>query len=148
MHILRAEKGFIIAGQDSDGTVTPDDLGLGRMVSKKKEDFLGRRSLLRADTSRSGRKQLVGLLGENPDTLLPEGSHIVAEVKSKPPMKMLGHVTSSYRSPNVGRTIALALLADGRACLGQTVTIKPMAGPAIRARVVEPFFLHDGGADA
>ena len=145
MHILRAEKGFIIAGQDSDGTVTPDDLGLGRMVSKKKADFLGRRSLLRADTSRPGRKQLVGLLSDNPDILLPEGSHIVAEVKPKPPMAMLGHVTSSYRSPNLGRTFAMALLANGRERLGETVTIKPLDGPAIRARVVEPHFLPDGG---
>jgi sarcosine oxidase subunit alpha len=148
MHILRAEKGFIIAGQDSDGTVTPDDLGLGRMVSKKKDDFLGRRSLFRADTARPGRKQLVGLLSEDPDTLLPEGSHIVAGVKPKPPMAMLGHVTSSYRSPNLGRTIALALLADGRARHGQTMSVQPMHGPALRARVVAPAFLPDDGAPA
>ena len=84
----------------------------------------------------------------DPDTLLPEGSHIVADVKPKPPMAMLGHVTSSYRSPTLGRTIALALLADGRARHGQTMSVQPMHGPALRARIVAPAFLPDDGAPA
>jgi sarcosine oxidase subunit alpha len=147
MHVLRAECGFIIAGQDSDGTVTPDDLGLGRMVSKVKEDFLGRRSLARSDTSRPGRKQLVGLLSEDPDELLPEGGHIVAEVRPQPPMVTVGHVTSSYHSPNVGRTIAMALLADGRARMGDTVSVVPQQGKSIPARVVEPIFLNTNGGE-
>src|SRR5262249_20351934 len=61
MHVLRAEKGFIIVGQDTDGSVTPIDLGMDWIVSKNK-DFIGRRSLSRADTARSDRKHLVGLL--------------------------------------------------------------------------------------
>ena len=101
MHVLRAEKGFIIVGQETDGTVTPQDLGMGWIVSKKKKDFLGKRSLARADTARADRKQLVGLLTENPSEVIPEGGQIVAELKDKPPMAMLGHVTSSYYSPNV-----------------------------------------------
>ncbi len=62
MHVLRAEMGFIIVGQETDGTVTPDDLGLQRLLSKTKGDFLGRRSLARSDIARPGRKQLVGLV--------------------------------------------------------------------------------------
>jgi sarcosine oxidase subunit alpha len=62
MHVLRAEKGFIIVGQETDGTVTPYDLGMDWIVSQKKADFLGKRSLSRPDTARAGRKQLVGLL--------------------------------------------------------------------------------------
>ena len=100
MHVLRAEKGFIIVGQETDGTVTPQDLGMDWIVSKQKKDFLGKRSLTRADTARADRKQLVGLLTENPSEVIPEGGQIVAELKDKPPMAMLGHVTSSYYSPN------------------------------------------------
>jgi len=148
MHVLRAEKGFIIVGQDSDGSVTPDDLGMDWIVSKKKQDFIGRRSLFRSDTSRPGRKQLVGLLAEDPNEVLPEGAHIVAEVKDKPPMPMLGHVTSSYMSPNVGRSIALALLRDGRNRMGEQVSLRLMGGPVVRATVTDPVFYDKDGTRA
>src|SRR5207244_13108202 len=45
MHVLRAEKGYVIVGQDTDGTVTPDDLGMGWLVNPTKGDFVGKRSL-------------------------------------------------------------------------------------------------------
>ena len=67
MHVLRAEKGYIIVGQETDGTVTPDDVGLGWAVGKTKPDFVGKRSLARPDLVAAGRKQLVGLLTETPD---------------------------------------------------------------------------------
>ena len=101
MHLLRAEKGFVIVGQETDGTVTPIDLQMDWIVSKKKYDFIGKRSLYRSDTMKEGRKQMVGLLTEDPNEVLEEGAQIVAEVKKKPPMDMLGHVTSSYYSPNL-----------------------------------------------
>ena len=148
MHVLRAEKGFIIVGQDSDGSVTPHDLGMDWIVSKKKGDFIGRRSLMRSDTARPGRKQLVGLLTEDPAEVLPEGAHVVAEVKDKPPMPMLGHVTSSYMSPNVGRSIALALLQDGRNLTGEQVSLKLKDGRVIRARVADTVFYDKEGARA
>ncbi len=119
MHVLRAEKGFIIAGQDTDGTVTPGDLGMDWIVSKKKPDFIGKRSLSRADTARSDRKQLVGLLTDEPGEVLAEGAQIVAEVRPKPPMKMVGFVTSAYYSPNLGRSIAFALVERGRERTGE-----------------------------
>ncbi|MFI7635440.1 2Fe-2S iron-sulfur cluster-binding protein [Nonomuraea sp. NPDC049400] len=120
MHVLRAEKGYPIVGQDTDGTVTPQDLGMSWVVSKKKADFIGKRSFARADTSRVDRKQLVGLLPEDPGLLLPEGTHLVESAGlPAPPVPMLGHVTSSYRSAALGRTFALALVSGGRERVGE-----------------------------
>jgi sarcosine oxidase subunit alpha len=144
MHVLRAEKGFIIVGQETDGTVTPHDLGMSWIVSKQKKDFLGKRSLTRPDTARPDRKQLVGLLTENPHEVIPEGGQIVAELKDKPPMAMLGHVTSSYYSPNCGHSIALALVRNGRGRMGETVYV-PLEGRTIRARIAEPKFYDPDG---
>ncbi|MEV0900840.1 2Fe-2S iron-sulfur cluster-binding protein [Actinoplanes sp. NPDC049802] len=117
MHVLRAEKGYPIIGQDTDGTVTPHDLGLGWAVSRKKADFTGRRSFSRTDTARPDRKQLVGLLPDD-GTLLPEGSHLLAAPGET---SALGHVTSSYHSAALGRTFALALVRGGRGLLGRTL---------------------------
>src|SRR4029453_18515839 len=144
IHVLRAEKGFIIVGQETDGTVTPHDLGMGWIASKQKKDFLGKRSLTRRDTARDDRKQLVGLLTENPSEVIPEGGQIVAELKEKPPMAMLGHVTSSYYSPNCNRSIALALVKNGRSRLGETVYV-PLEGRIVRAKVAEPRFFDPEG---
>lgn len=148
MHVLRAEKGFIIVGQDTDGSVTPGDLGMDWIVSRKKEDFLGRRSLFRSDTAAPGRKQLVGLLTEDPQEVLPEGSHVVAELRQQPPMPMLGHVTSSYMSPSVGRSIAMALLYDGRNRMGEQVSLKLMDGRLVKATVTDTAFFDREGARA
>ncbi len=145
MHVLRAEKGFIIVGQDTDGTVTPHDLGMSWIVSQKKHDFLGKRSLSRSDTAREARKQLVGLLTDNPETVLPEGSHLVSEILEAPPMQTEGHVTSSYMSPNLGRSIALAMIDNGLARLGESVTARLMDGQLIAAKIVEPVFFDSKG---
>ena len=121
MHVLRAEKGYPIVGQDTDGTVTPIDLGMEWIVSKRKQ-FVGSRSLRRPDTARPDRKQLVGLLPVDPTELLPEGAQLVADgAPPEPPVPMLGHVTSSYRSAALGRTFALALVKSGRDRLGQVL---------------------------
>ena len=145
MHVLRAEMGFIIAGQDTDGTVTPIDLGMDRLVSARK-DFIGKRSLARADTARTDRKQLVGLLTGNPGEVLPEGGQIV-EALSERPMRMIGHVTSSYFSANLGRSIALALIQGGRDRLGDTV-MAPLERTVMSARVTEPRFFDPEGKRA
>ena len=143
MHVLRAEKGFVIVGQDTDGTVTPDDLGMGWIVRKDASDFIGRRSLRRADTARVGRKQLVGLL---PEELLPEGAQLVEEDTGRIPMSMIGHVTSSYRSPALGRPIALAMVERGRERFGRTV-FAPLPGVTISAEVVSPSSTTPRGRD-
>jgi sarcosine oxidase, subunit alpha len=138
MHVLRAEKGYIICGQDTDGTVTPQDLGMSWIVSKRKP-FVGQRSHRRSDTARPDRKQLVGLLPLEKEDLLPEGAQLVAEPDGSPPARMIGHVTSSYWSAALGRTFALALLRSGRDRLGQTV-YAPLNGHVAAATVTEPVF--------
>jgi sarcosine oxidase subunit alpha len=143
MHVLRAEKGYIIVGQETDGTVTPFDLGLDALVSRTK-DFLGRRSFTRADTAREDRKQLVGLLTENPRDVLPEGAQIVAQPKPQPPMAMIGHVTSSYFSPILNRSIALALVKNGRNRLGEIVHV-PLPDKTVRATMTKPAFFDPEG---
>ena len=145
MHVLRAEKGYIIVGQDTDGTVTPFDLGMGWIVAKKKADFIGKRSFSRADTAREDRKQLVGLLTENPAEILPEGAQITAEPGGATPVPMLGHVTSSYHSETLGRSIALALLKGGRQRLDGTV-YAPLVGRTVACKVVGPVFYDPEGA--
>jgi sarcosine oxidase subunit alpha len=144
MHVLRAEKGFIIVGQDTDGTVTPDDAGMGWAVGKKKKDFVGKRSLTRPDVIASGRKQLVGLLTEDPNIVLEEGAQIVLDPNQPIPMKMVGHVTSSYWSDALGRSIALALVYDGRALKGTDIFV-PMADKTHIVKVGAPLFYDPKG---
>jgi sarcosine oxidase subunit alpha len=149
MHVLRAEKGYAIVGQDTDGTVTPFDLGMDRIVNLSKGDFIGRRSFRRADTARPDRKQLVGLLPEDPATLLPEGGQLVLEDRGRIPIPMAGHVTSSYRSAALGRTFALAMLKGGHAMHGRTVFAR-LPFSSIAATVTSPVLYdpegvrHDG----
>ena len=95
MHVLRAEKGFIITGQETDGSVNPNDLGMNWIISNKKKDFIGKKSLS-ITSSLKNRKQLVGLLTNDPNKVLPEGAHAVKNINKRPPFEMLGHVTSSY----------------------------------------------------
>ena len=139
MHLLRAEKGFIIVGQDTDATMTPIDLQMDWIVSKKKYDFIGKRSLYRSDTIREDRKQLVGLLTDNPNEVLEEGAQIVSDI-NKSPIEMLGHVTSSYYSPNLKKSIALGVVKGGKNMMGQKLII-PMEKKNINVTVSDPVFL-------
>jgi len=145
MHLLRAEKGFVIVGQETDGTVTPGDLQMDWIVSKKKYDFIGKRSLYRSDTMKEGRKQMVGLLTKNPNEVLEEGAQIVAEVKKNPPMDMLGHVTSSYFSPNLKKSIALAVIKNGKNLKGKKLYV-PMKNKIIEVTVSDTIFLDKEGS--
>ncbi len=139
MHLLRAEKGFIIVGQDTDGTMTPVDLQMDWIISKKKYDFIGKRSLYRSDTIREDRKQLVGLLTDDPNEILEEGAQIVKD-ENKKPMDMLGHVTSSYFSPTLKKSIALAVLKEGKQLKGQKLLV-PMIDKTIKVTVSDTVFL-------
>ncbi|MEE8270525.1 MAG: aminomethyltransferase family protein, partial [Alphaproteobacteria bacterium] len=146
MHVLRAEKGFVIVGQETDGTVTPVDLRMNWIVSKKKPDFIGKRSLTRRDMVREDRKQLVGLFTDDPAELLEEGAHVIAsDAAPRPPAPMLGHVTSSYRSPTVGRSIALALVKGGGARIDQRLWVA-MPDRTIPVTVTSPVFYDPEGA--
>ncbi|MCQ4043348.1 sarcosine oxidase subunit delta family protein [Streptantibioticus rubrisoli] len=146
MHVLRAEKGYPIVGQDTDGTVTPQDMGMDWVVSKKKSDFVGKRSHSRVDTARTDRKHLVGLLPEDPSVLLPEGGQLVERDRlPEPPVPMLGHVTSSYRSATLGRTFALALVRGGRQRVGQRLYV-PVGEELVPVTVANPVFYDPEGA--
>ncbi len=145
MHVLRAEKGYIIVGQETDGTATPDDVNLGWAVGKAKKDFVGKRSVLRPEMTGAGRKQLVGLLTVDPSVVLEEGAQIVADPNEPVPMTMLGHVTSSYWSSVLGRSIALAMVRDGRGRMGETLHV-PMPGGAVAVTVAAPVFHDPEGA--
>jgi sarcosine oxidase, subunit alpha len=144
MHVLRAEKGYIIVGQETDGTVTPQDAGLDWAIGKKKTDFVGIRGLKRPDLVGAGRKQLVGLKTVDPNVVLEEGAQIVADPDQPVPMKMIGHVTSSYWSSNCGRSIALALVVDGREKTGQRLFV-PMPGKVIEVEVTGTVFFDESG---
>lgn len=140
MHVLRAEKGYIIVGQDTDGSMSPVDLGMAGMVAKTK-DFLGKRSLSRSDTVRTDRKQLVGLLSTQASCVLPEGAQITdTEFKGQTPHPMIGHVTSSYLSPILGHAIAMAVVKGGHHRMGETVTVPLSDGRNVTATICSPVF--------
>jgi sarcosine oxidase subunit alpha len=148
MHVLRAEKGFIIVGQDTDGSVSPIDLGMGWAVSMKKPfSFLGKRSLARADTARGDRKQLVGLTTEDPNVVLAEGAQIVDGSAGRGQggaQRSVGRVTSSYHSAFLGRSIALALIEGGLAKEGQVFHAWD-GGAMTAAKIVSPVFIDPEG---
>ncbi len=145
LHIMRAEKGFVMIGDETDGTVTPQDLGLHWAVSKKKTDFIGKRAQERADLIRPDRKQLVGLLTERPSQVLPDGAHAVDAVREGP-MRTIGHVTSTYFSPTLGRSIAMALIESGHDRMGETLQFPiDRHATVMRAQIVDPVFYDKKG---
>ena len=143
MHVLRAEKGYLMIGQETDGTVTPLDLEMRWILSRKK-DFVGRRSLARFAMLDPMRKRLVGLRTEDPAVVMPEGAQILAEPPSGAPETMIGHVTSSYRSATLGRSIALALVKGGRDREPGTVHV-PLDDRVVRAEICDPRFYDPEG---
>jgi len=153
MHVLRAEKGFIIVGQDTDGSMTPFDLDMAWAVSMKKPfSFIGKRSFARSDTAAPNRKQLVGLLTEDPQIVLTEGAQVIERADAVPPVPMLGHVTSSYFSPELGRSIAMAVVRDGvnrrgedGVKSGRDVLYAYAGGRAHKVKVVSPVFVDPKG---
>jgi sarcosine oxidase subunit alpha len=146
MHILRAEKGFIIVGQDTDGSVTPQDLDMDWVVGKKKEfSFIGKRSWTRHDNNRDDRKQMVGLKPKDPKFVLPEGSQIVFEKNQSIPMTMVGHVTSSYYSAYLGYSFALAVVKGGINRKGQSVFLPLSDGTTVEAEICSPVFYDPKG---
>jgi sarcosine oxidase subunit alpha len=144
MHVLRAEKGYVIVGQDTDGTVTADDAGLAWAVGKTKADFLGLAAMQKPALLDPNRKQLVGLLTGDPGVVLDEGSQITAQAGLRPPMTVIGHVTSSYHSAALGRSIALALVSAGRSRIGQPLYVPSPQGEAV-VTVANPVFYDPKG---
>lgn len=145
MHVLRAEKGFIIVGQDTDGSATPIDMGMSGMLAQSK-DFLGKRSLSRSDTAGPNRKQFVGLLSQDKQTVLPEGAAILNEPAAPAIVSLQGHVTSSYLSPTLKQPIALAMIRNGLSRMQQKVTVALPDGTFAQAQICSPVFYDAQGA--
>jgi sarcosine oxidase, subunit alpha len=142
MHVLRAEKGYIIVGQDTDGTVTPADAGMAWAVGKKKADFVGKRSLSRPDIVAPGRKQLVGLFPADPSVVLEEGAQITTPSE---PGRPIGHVTSSYWSTALNRSIAMAMVESGHDRMDEELSVPSGSGDA-RVTVTGTVFYDPKGA--
>ncbi|WP_417531426.1 sarcosine oxidase subunit alpha [Marinobacter lipolyticus] len=146
MHILRAEKGFIIAGQDTDGSVHPYDLGMSWAVKEDKPfSFIGKRGMKREDCVRENRKQLVGLKTKDPSIVLPEGAQAVDNPNHPKPVPMLGHVTSSYFSANLGHSIAMGVIKNGHKRMGDTVYYPLVDGRVVEAEICSTIFLDPKG---
>jgi sarcosine oxidase subunit alpha len=149
MHVLRAEKGYIIVGQDTDGTQTPYDLNMPWTVSKKKE-FLGKRSFQLPYLKAPGRLQLVGLLPEHHEEVIPEGAYLTLQTAQQQDNAVpagrqgktphVGYVTSSYHSSALGRAFALALVADGLGRMGETLAV-PIGKKVLRATICDSVFI-------
>jgi len=144
MHVLRAEKGYIIVGQETDGTATADDAGLSWAVGKNKADFVGLRSLQRPSMKSADRKQLVGLKPKDGRTALDEGAQICERPGQAVPMKLIGHVTSAYSQATVGFPIALAMIAGGRSRMGATLHVSQPKGD-VTVEVCSPVFVDPEG---
>ena len=144
MHVLRAEKGYIIVGQETDGTATPGDVGLSWALGKAKRDFVGKRSLARPAMVLADRKQLVGLLTGDPAFVLEEGAQVLAGLEEGVTSRPLGHVTSSYYSAVLGRSIALAMVAGGRDRTGERLYVTTGDRP-VPVTVTAPVFYDPEG---
>jgi sarcosine oxidase subunit alpha len=144
MSVLRAEKGYVLLGQDTDSTTIPEDVGLGWPIGDGKPDFIGKRSLERPAMSAPDRPQLVGLLPIDPRVTLEEGAQVLRSRVNRPPVRPLGHVTSSCHSPTLGRSVALALVRGGRARIGQILHVRGRGGGAA-VQVTAPTFYDPEG---
>ncbi len=144
MHVLRAEKGYIIVGQDTDGTVTPLDAGLSWAIAKSKPDFVGKRGLARPDLQADGRLQLVGLKNTSSKTVLEEGAQVTRTKSEITVDDIEGFVTSSYWSANMGHPFAMALVRDGFARMGETLSV-PLEDEVIEVEICETVFIDKEG---
>jgi len=140
--ILRAEKGFIVIGKDTDGTTLPHDLGSEGPRTKRQTEYVGRRSLFTEEASRGDRLQLVGLTVPSGEAPLPTGAHGIKRESGR--LHSQGFVTSSYRSAALGRTFGLALLERGRERIGETV-YAPLGDRTVPVLVTDPVFYDPEG---
>jgi sarcosine oxidase, subunit alpha len=137
LHIMRAEKGFIMIGDETDGTVIPQDLGLGWAISKKKADFLGKRGQERSYLASADRWRLVGL--ETLDgSVIPDGAYAVADgINENGQRNTQGRVTSTYYSPTLKRGIAMGLVLHGPERMGEVLQFTRIGGEPVAARIVD-----------
>lgn len=132
--LLRAEKGYVIAGKDTDGTTMPHDMGLTGPMQKRQNEYVGRRSLFTDNAQRANRQHFIGLDVEGA-VPLPVGAHGVETSSGK--RRSVGFVTSSYDSPTLNRPIALGLIERGLERMGETINLVHLGKPW-RAKIVQP----------
>jgi len=120
--VMRIEKGFITHAE-INGTVTADDLGLGKMVSQKKRDFIGKAMVGRPALTAPDRLQLVGIKPLDPNQSFRAGAHILKPGSEAVIAQDQGHVTSYAYSPTINSPIALALVKAGRERHGEEIII-------------------------
>ncbi|MDP0928372.1 sarcosine oxidase subunit alpha family protein [Paracoccus onubensis] len=146
MHVMRAEKGFIMIGDETDGTIIPQDLGLHWAISKKKADYIGKRAQSRSHMRDGSRWQLVGLESLD-DRVLPDGAYAVDEGKNdNGQRKTQGRVTSSYYSPTLNKPIAMGLVRHGPERMGQVLEFPLPSNEVMKARICEPVFFDKEGS--
>ncbi|WP_166416090.1 sarcosine oxidase subunit alpha family protein [Cochlodiniinecator piscidefendens] len=145
LHIMRAEKGFIMIGDETDGTIIPQDLGLNWAISKKKEDFLGKRAQERTFMTNPDRWKLVGL--ETLDgSVLPDGAYAIKEGDNDNGQRnMEGRVTSTYHSPTLGRGIAMGIIHNGPDRMGEVIEFGKVDGTMVKAKIVDQVFFDKNG---
>ncbi|MFQ3183225.1 MAG: sarcosine oxidase subunit alpha [Alteromonas macleodii] len=145
LHILRAEKGFIMIGDETDGTVIPQDLGLSWAISKKKKDFVGKRGQLRSHMVDPKRWKLVGL--ESTDrSVIPDGAYAVLDGENANGQRNTeGRITSTYYSATLERGIALGLVYDGPDRMGEVITFPKIDGTEVQAKIVNVVFYDPTG---
>ncbi|MEL6295197.1 MAG: sarcosine oxidase subunit alpha family protein [Pseudomonadota bacterium] len=145
LHIMRAEKGFIMIGDETDGTVIPQDLGLDWAISKKKDDYLGKRAQARSHMVDPDRWKLVGLETTG-GGVLPDGAYAMAEGENANGQRNTqGRVTSTYYSPTLGKGIAMGLVHNGPDRMGEVLTFPGTDGKRHQARIVSPVFYDPDG---
>ena len=148
LHVLRAEKGYIVVGDETDGTTTPHDVGLDPVSFPRRRQTSSASGRWNSPISSRAEPQATRRPShrETLNDVLPDGAYAVREVKDKPPMEMIGQVTSSYMSPTLGRSIAMALIENGRARMGETISFPLEGGKVMRALITDTVFYDKEGA--
>ena len=146
LHVMRAEKGFIMIGDETDGTVIPQDLNMQWAISKKKDDFLGKRAHLRSHMSDPSRWKLVGLKTVDPNVIIPDGAYATdGKIRDSGVKNMIGRVTSTYFSPTLNRSIAMGLVEFGPDRMGEIIDFPTLDGKIIKAEICNQVFLDPQG---
>ena len=146
LHVMRAEKGFIMIGDETDGTVIPQDLNMQWAISKKKDDFLGKRAHLRSHMSDPSRWKLVGLKTVDPNVIIPDGAYATdGKIRDSGVKNMIGRVTSTYFSPTLNRSIAMGLVEFGPDRMGEIIDFPTLYGKIIKAEICNQVFLDPEG---
>ncbi|MDA9074042.1 sarcosine oxidase subunit alpha family protein [Amylibacter sp.] len=146
LHVMRAEKGFIMIGDETDGTVIPQDLNMQWAISKKKDDFLGKRAHLRSHMSDPSRWKLVGLKTVDPNVIIPDGAYATdGKIRDSGVKNMIGRVTSTYFSPTLNRSIAMGLVEFGPDRMSEIIDFPTLDGKIIKAEICNQVFLDPEG---